>query len=270
MNPVTSRLAARLAERTGTLPSVQVHSSAELQEGVHLVVLSHSSDAGPKANMQALASVFKGRATPVPGSFRRINPKQESRLVSVGYVIANTAVEELTADRESGMKVMAKNVLMDSHDQSLWNVVTSDGGSKFIRRQDNEDVSELLATMASARFDVTDVEDINACVTATADYVAFVDVESAELGYGFVVASTEDESQILPRGGTELVTIANDLIVANVPNIDSGDFLAKRLSRVEAKLQDADKMKEYFRQLYSFDPSYLELVEKTIDQQASL
>lgn len=269
MRDIINKVASRLAERTGTLPSVTIHSSAKLSDDTHLVVISHSSDAGNKANLEALNRVLKGRATPVEGSFRRVNPSNEYRLVSVGYVVANTATEELTKERKDHMTVVAKNILMDQHDQSLWNVIQSDTGSTFIRRQDNEDVSELLATMASSRFDVPDVDTVNAYTSNAGDYVAYVDSANARLSYGFVVSASEDTSTIIPRGSEDSLQVSNELVVAKVTDVDSNDFLTKRLS-VEANLKDPDKVKEYYRQLYSYDPKYLELVEQTIDQQASL
>ena len=271
---LTDRLAANLIERTGSLPSVMITSSFNLGNNISRITCIHSTNGGKKNNYKALAAALGPALTAIEGSFARVNDKTETRVVSVGYVSANAIVEPLTPEREKQMKVMAKNVLMDEGDSSLWNVQESASGDKYISRQETENVEGLLSTIASPRVGVVEASSIGLCYPNVGDYVAFVNPETETTGKGYVVSASADAVQILPRGSDDLVEIAHPFVYSAVAGLDTEDkFLERLFARnnvVEAAAIDADKLKEYYRRVYSYDPEFLALIEKDIDSHASL
>lgn len=268
---LVSRLAQGLAAKTDSnLPAATVTSYEEIGDGIAMVVVQHSTNAGRELNRKALAKTLGDKARPIEGSFRRINDAHQTRLVSVGYVVAAELVEELSEARESKMKVVAKNVLMDDSDRTLWDV-TESNGQKYIRRQTAENINDVLSTIASTKIDVPRAETLGFAAPCKQDYVAYVDATTASLKFGYVVASDGDTAQVLPRDGDALTTIASALIVALQHKVDTRDnYLSRSLTKVEAKLTDPDKLKEYYKRVYSYDPAFLNLVEQTIDKSASL
>lgn len=281
MNNITdglvSRLSSKLHARIGSLPACQVTSFDTISGNLARVVVSHSHDAGPEDNYKALAKHFGQDATPIQGSFRRINNKAEHRLVTVGFVQATARTEELTGEREKEMKVVAKNVLMDPKDESLWSIKSSPTGSRYISRQDNEDLSELLSGFREHKVGLTDISEVGPCYASVQTFVAFVDPDNGQIGKGLVVESNDEETTVLTAGSDNLVNVDNRLIFSTVANFDTEDEFLKRTltaasedKKVMAKLDDPDVLKAYFKQVYAYDPAYLALVEQAIDQSAAL
>lgn len=269
---LVNRLATALASNENSrLPTATVHSFEDLGNGVALVVCSHTHNAGQKDNFEALANSLGERARPIAGSFRTLPYGSNSRVVSVGYVAANTMIEELTPGRERQMKAVAKNVLMDDADATLWDVSES-AGQRFIRRQGHENIAEVLSCVASVRRDIsTTASEVGFSYPQAGTYVAFVDKTTQAMNYGFVVASDDNGLQVLPRDGDDLMEVENSMIVANVHDVDTKDqYLKRSLAKVEAGTISAEKLKEYYRRVYTYSPDYLALVEKTIEKQASL
>lgn len=266
------RLGARLvATASDNLPAATVTSFEEVGNGIALVVVAHSFDGGRDGNRQALNKVLDGRAEAIAGSFRKLpGVVGTSRIVSAGYVKVNEIVEPLTAARQATMTEVAKNVLMDATDQTAWDIVESNG-DRFIRRQKSEDISAVLSSVRQNKLDVVQASTLAYAAPSTRDYVCFVDTDTKALNYGYVVASEGENVAVLPRDASDLVTVSRSLIVAMATDVDTKDnFLKNTLDKVEASLPDKEKVKEYYRKVYYYDPNFLSKVEQTIDKQASL
>lgn len=270
MSDLIQRLGAHLASKTGTLPSVSITGYRMLGDRHALVTTVHTHDAGRKANLAALTAMLGGTARPIANSFRRINSKVEARVVSVGYLTVNPIVEELTDDRRANMTTLAKNVLMDNTDESLWNLKETSGGL-FITRQADEELGELLASVARPRVGVVATASIASCQPNAGEYVAFVDVNSDEMVHGFVLAAGGETASVLPHGQDEAVSVHNDMIVASLAGVDTDDnFLERQMKRETAGINDAETLKAYYRKLYAYNPEFLAEFEQMIDRQASL
>lgn len=261
------------------LPGAVISSHQPLDNGIALIVVSHSFDGGPERNLEALNRVLGDRASAIPGSFRKLPVGGSDRITSAGYVQANQIIEPLTDARKSRMVEVAKNILMDSNDRSAWDVVESNG-DRFIRRQASDDITSILAHVTTPRPGEVRASTLGFAAPEARAYVCYVDSGTKSIGFGYVVASENNNLFVLPRDGNNLLSVNRSFVVSMAHNVDTKDgYLAKQLNQAEAdakrnkataSLPDKEKLLEYYRRLYSYAPDYLSQVEDTINKQASL
>lgn len=282
MNSLTDRIGARLATMRPTTPSASILSYDLVSPTVAKVIVAHTFDGGVNQNRDALASVLGESASLIPNSFRAINTDNPHahRLLSVGFVSANTLSEELTETRASALKEIAKNVLMDDHDNSMWQVTQASDGRKFIRRQHNEDLAELMATASVVntgsviprRF--TEISSTTVDHAGSFNYVAYVDVASHQVNYGYVVEEASAyngfKATIQPRDSEEAVYVGAALIVEAAYNVDPNNRLTSAVKQhvEEAGIPDTEALKAYYRKEYGYGPEFLRELEAEIDQHA--
>lgn len=243
----------------------------------------------------AIAKVFGGKASAVAGSFRPV--ASMSLPAMYGFVKLNREVRAYEESAQKQYKAMASNLLMDASDDSLWEVRSGSAG-KMLVRQNQDDLSELMIT---ARVRQHNAPTLATIVTnpVEREYAAFVDPDSEQVRYGYVLAFGELED------GSEVVEILPNPVTDGLDSNESdnqmgdGNTIADRMADngepvtvnvafvVESALleeADADNfksfeapadlhsnagMKVYYKQLYGYDPAYYAEIEKMIDQHAT-
>lgn len=277
MNVVNSIINKYAAAKANTKPTAHLLRYELVTPSIAKVVATVSHDAGVQDNRAALASLFQGRATPIANSFREINTNnpQGQRMAMVGFVAANVLAQELTDEVSANFKEVAKNVLMDEHDRTMWQV-TEHAGRKFIRRQHQEDLSELMhetATVANVGISRQYTEISSLMVDTSGDFnvIAFVDPESLTIRTGYVCeqASFENGFQIaaLCKDSTDLVHVDERLVVQCAYNVDPNNQLSSAVAET-AGFADSETLKRYYAKVYGFSPEYLRELDDEIDQQA--
>lgn len=277
MNVVNSIINKYAEAKANSKPHAHLLRYELVTPQIAKVVATVSHDAGLADNRAALASLFQGRATPIANSFRQIETfnGQGQRLAMVGFVAANVLAQELTPEIQASFKEVAKNVLMDEHDRTMWQVAEV-GGRKFIRRQHQEDLSELMhetATVANVGISrqYTEISSLTIDTQGDFNVIAFVDPESLSIRTGYVCehASFENGFQLaaLCKDSTDLVHVDERLVVQCAYNVDPNNQLTQALQET-AGFADADTLKRYYAKVYGFSPEYLRELDEEIDQQA--
>lgn len=277
------RLGARLAQRTASIkPHADILSYELVSPTVAKVIVAHSHDGGVQENRAALASVLDGRGSVIANSFRMIDTDNEHgrKMLSVGFVGANVLSEELSEERAGQMKEIAKNVLMDEMDNSMWQVTQASDGRKFIRRQHNEDLAELMTATASVnpgaiapkRF--TEIAATTVSTRGAFTYAAFIDEKDHQVRYGYVLEQASvlngNKHTILPRDASDVEYVSASMIVEAAYNVDPNNRLTTARNRIveQAGIPDIEAVKSYFRKEFGYGPDFLRELEGEIDQHA--
>lgn len=296
-------LHARFVARRATTAAVSITGFQKVTPTLAKVVISHANlERLPKAQMHAaIASAMGNRARPVAGSFRRV---QTAGLdAAVGFVALNQESKPYVEKEVSRLRVLAKNMLMDETDDSLWDVRTTAGGDRMLCRQVKEDISELLVTASVHVHRAPRLEHI-ASVALAGDIVSFVDPQTEEVRAGIVIASEEvvvdgprpAQDMDVPEGN-ELLTVLE--IPSNIAGKNDSDEKrgedAPIADRIEAKLhtidpslivtaatlkerffstevaaptnaQSKDALVKYYTEVYSYGPEFLkQLIQQIKD-----
>lgn len=254
----------KLESRVGNLPVAQVNEYDLIgNTNIARVIVTINPDKGSSKNFDALASVFDGKAIPIAHSFRRINGTYETRCTAIGFVAPNRIVEKLDDERKSKMKVISKNILMDTVDQSLWDVKETASDGAFIIRKGEEDLSELLATVCMPRSDIHGMSIVAAAFVEPDQYAYWVNPKLQEINCGFVAKADDKTTEVICRQSGEREAIDNRLIVEVVSHLELG------VVRKNTTAGAAEDAKEYYAKVFSYDPEYLNEIDKIIDGHAA-
>lgn len=281
MNNVVDSIAAKFAAKKANLrPHAQLLRHELVTPEIAKVVVTLSHDSSLQENRAALASLFQGKATPIANSFREINVhnQQGKRIALVGFVGANVLAQELTPEVQASYKEVAKNVLMDEHDHTMWQVAEV-GGRKYIRRQHHEDLSELMKETASYVNTIsrqyTELSSLMIDCDGQFNVVAFVDPEHQNMRYGYVCEHASYQNgynhAVVCNDSTDMVYVDQRLVVQCAYNVDPNSQLhqfVKDHQEQTAGLPDAGTMKNYYAKVYGYDPQYLKELFGEIEDQA--
>lgn len=255
----------KLEARVGDLPNAQVNEYELIgNTNIARVIVTINPNKGSSKNFDALAALFDGNAAPIAHSFRRINGTYETRCTAIGFVAPNRIVEKLDDERKSKMKVISKNILMDTVDQSLWDVKETASEGAFIIRKGEEDLSELLATVCTPRSDIHGMAVVATAFVEPEQYAYWVNPKLQEINCGFVVKANDQTTEVICRQSGDAETIDNRLIVEVVSHLNLG--VARKQATAGEAAEDA---KEYYAKVFSYDPEYLNEIDKIIDGHAA-
>ncbi len=237
---------------------------------------------------QAIASALNGAAFPVLRSFRSIS--SHGLPAMVGFVRANREVKPYDKAEVAKMRVMAKNMLMDAADDSLWEIRTAGDGTRLLCRQAPDDLSSVLSSVQASVPRAPRLVQLANSI-GLGDAVAFVSPRTEQVRHGFVAfadAQTADGDDALevvqmpeqnnPDEPTTVydevpdqneafssVLVPASLVVAAVsfPN----RFPSKEVAAPAAI--NIQTLKDYYAKIYKASPEYVSKVWKTIDQMAA-
>lgn len=250
--------------------SVAIHASRMINPKLAKVVVAYTGDVDCDFVQMELSRVLNGKGKPVEGSFRKASIEGIGN-VAVGYIRANREVRMPSSmELKASYKVMSSNILMSNEDRSLWEVKRGKNAT-YLTRHGNDDLSELLdVCTASVHPMSTETHAVNASVKPEKyDLVAFVN-NIGDLDYGFALASDSISTKVVAYSSKSAIVVPNSAI------IESREFridpiIAKSIkNRVEATTQDGSTadMEEYYRELYSYNPEYMEEVIQAIREMA--
>lgn len=262
------------------------------------VIVSASTKASSADLRQALARTFSNKASPVAGSFRAI--ESAGAATYYGFVRLNRTVKPY--DDAGKMRQLASNLLMDSTDQSLWQITAGPNGQKMLARKTNDDLSQLLQTAKVLAMRTPVLANV-AVEPAVREFAAFVDPNTESLRFGYILASRTVEGasvvDILPNvrldgfyGETASETDGNQDVTLNeqrdqepvtvdVAMIVESAFVeeadAETFQIEVPEGSGADKLKFYFRKLYDAYTTdhekaaeYYNMLAEAIDQHAAI
>lgn len=256
-------VAARLSNFT-----VNVHDFKLVSPTVARVILSYTGQVPPADQVRAkISAMFDNSATPIASSFRELTRGGDVKSI-IGFVKTTREVRpfEEAASNGDGYKVMASNLLMQTSDNTMWEIKSGAMG-KYLAKQSSED---LRALVHLAHNNVSGLPRFNqiaslASMTQPKEFAAFIDLEAEEVMHGFVIASQGDKLTILAKETGEQVEVAADQLV-------QVNDLEGELERITASpemqnfSQDAGGMAAYYRLAYRYDPAYIQKIIEMIGQ----
>lgn len=292
MNRVADAMAARMPSTVHASVSDFVQVSPTL---ARVVVSFNTLECSRDTRYNAVTAALKNSATPVEGSFREVasfgNPAM------VGYVALNREVKPYEEVSAKKMVALASNMLMDTSDDSLWDVRSDAAGNKMLCRQTTSDMKDLLVT-ARVRQKSPKLDQIRSAVDS-GDFVSFVDPKTETLRYGYVVATNveltpapttgirvdEDGVDIVELPGADPELESEELrgdepeqavvshivpvsLVIEAARLGESDKRAEVAAPVNS--QSTEAMKAYYKELYAYDPAYYAEIVKIIDQHAGI
>ena len=201
-----NRMGEKLASRGAKTVIANVVGSQMINDNLARVLVSTTPSRDTRLTLDAITAAFGNKARAVPESFRFVEgPSSLAKHYYLGYVTANSEVRDFEEDdvvEESELEDMeedeavearyvevASNVVMDSEDQSIWDVKEV-AGRKVLCRQSSEDLSTLTA-LASVR----DVQAPRMTTFATTfsrpgEFAAYVD-RNGIVKYGIILATSD-------------------------------------------------------------------------------
>lgn len=250
--------AAKLEQKVGAVAVATVYDYDMIAGGIARIMCGFNRKVTPTEARAALSKTFDGQARVIEHSFRMIPGAKEWRPIMAGYILSNREVRDF--EESANYKVMATNILMDKTDESLWQLATSPSGARYLTRQDNEDLFELLSmakvrdvsipTLASLASDVKDYE-----------YVSYVDTETASVRFGYALSGGITTATVLNRDTGTVTEVLKDMVI-EVANLHGSD-------RKRAIASSTPDMVSYYKELYGYDPDYYAQLEEIIKDRAS-
>jgi len=239
---------------------------------------------------QAISLATNGHASPVDNSFYHIDSNGLPAMV--GFVRANTTAKPYDKSEVGKMRVMAKNMLMDASDDSLWAVKTSVDGDRMLVRQSQDDLSTLLSSVKASVIRAPRISQL-ASVVNIGDAVAFINPRTERVRCGFVASASEvagdagDALEIVqmpeennpdePHGLEEVVDTQNDayasvsvssnLVVAAVTMPTR--FFSTEVA-APANTNNKQALKDYYKKVWNQgNPEFLKRLFENIDRMAA-
>lgn len=242
----------------GSLVAARILDSERVNDKVAKVVVRFSTEASKEHMRQALSRALNGQACGIDDTFTQV--EAGTGLVFVGYVAHNPEVREFTKADQAAVearaagsyRVVAKNMLLDEKDKSLWETRESAGG-KFLVRTGKEDLSELLSSVAAPTAQLNTkrlLASSNFAGTITPrSFVQFLDRDLAEVGHGYVLESTAETVKILAFGGGDEPMEVPSSDVIQIADFE-GEDTEQAAIEIPASSADAKKLRDYFQQLF--------------------
>lgn len=249
----STAITSKLNRSTASLTDYEM-----INEKTAKVVIATTGQFSKDSFLQTVATMFDGLATPVRNSFKKITDH-----AVVGFV---TSVREIRDYNESNdtlrYRAIASNILMDKDDESTWELREGASG-KYLARQGVEDLSELANRAYTRKVGVPSLASIAVASVTPQEFVAYVDSTEGDMDYGFVVSRSDNELQVMASSSEELTTISYDQVV-HAAHLDA-DELPTVKGKVLAAADDKAAMIDYYKQVYAFDPSYVQLIIEQIE-----
>lgn len=270
--------AQRLEQLANSVSNVvaSLHDYRPLSKQVAKVIITLSTDRCTNKEVAAAISRAVGNGqevgfAPVLGSFRIV---PNARCIALaGFVTRHAEVINSEDERFKQMRPVTASIMLDTHDESLWNIRKNDGGGTFLVRAGEEDLSALLLTASVRDVNAPRMAQLASTGGSTAgEFVSFVDPLAGELRHGFVLASDGDNVEVVTQDSEQPVAVTEDSIVeAAVLNGEDVQVAATLgLDRGNYDSRSKASMSEYYKALYSYAPGYVDEIQKQIDSHATV
>ena len=178
----------------------------------------------PKDLLLSVANTLGDGIIPVEGSFQRVDDRNNIFVGLVTRGIATCTVAE--SEFNQRFTQVAKNVLMDNTDQSVWNLVSNEQGQVVLARQLDENLTDLVAIARANNSHNKNFHEVECVNPVTAGYSRFYNVVTSSLDHGYVCG--QEESGVLvvaSRSLNDLVEVDPRLLVtcSNI-HVDNDEY----------------------------------------------
>lgn len=228
------------------------------------VVIAFTGKQNKESIQETLSAKLQHLATPVENSFRIVKAN-----VAVGFVRTNVAVRQVTdTEIKAGYMMVAKsNILMDNADSTLWRIKEGAGGTKYLAREGNEDLSELISASVYRRSDTPALSAVKAATVDRNDFVAYA-TASGDVDYGFCVATATDKLKVVSASTQSAVVIDKESIVSSL-EVELPNDLRKQLNASAIMQGDKAGSIAYYTKLFGYAPEYLAKLVQYIEDTAA-
>lgn len=230
------------------------------------VIISYTGSPDKSFINNTLVKKFKGLAAPVEASFRSLDNNS-----AVGYVHLNREVRATNEKQiRAGYKVLSKNILMSNEDDSLWEVKKG-AGSIYLARHGEEDLSSIVQSTLSHNSTAPRFGLVASVMPQPKELAAYV-TNTGDMDYGFVTKVGTKKVAIVSRATGKPVIMNSDRIVASYEAEIPVSMDKKIRKKLIAETTDEAKatMEDYYRELYGYDPNYMNEVIKSIEEMSFL
>lgn len=211
----------------------------------------------------AIAKLFAGQASPVVDSFRSVTESCMAGHIKLAREVRDFDEAEVASGR---LKALASNQLMDTSDQSLYEVKEGSTG-KYMVRLGNDDLSQLVHLACKTTTGTPTLAHLASMPALVKEFAAYVDLDSEEVEHGYVVANTNGTMTVLPVGGEEGVEVVEAQLV-EVINLDGEDQKVFAHEMAAEVASDTSAIIEYYRKAYPYAPDYVQKIIDIIGQHA--
>lgn len=241
------------------LNTVNLHDYRMVNDEVARVVVSYTGNPTPAELFHSMSGMFKGLASPVRNSFRKLTESS-----AVGFVCSNREVRQYDAADSTKYRVLASNMLMDNDDESLWSLHEGASGA-YLTRKGNEDLSELVHASMHRRSGTPMLSSVLSAVVADREFVAFVNPVTASMDYGYVVDRGDESLAVLSVESKEVAKVDPQLVVHSAALMGSDEEVYGHRLVAAA---DKQSMVDYYTKAYGHAPEYLAKLIDLINQHA--
>lgn len=233
------------------------------------VIVTYTGKQTRESLTAAVSAALDHQGAAVENSFRSLRPG-----VAVGYVRANTQVRvvendmELRANYKAMLTASDANIMMDNRDRTLWELKTGAGG-KFLARHGHEDLSELIEASTISRQDIPRINQLSVNAAARREFVAFASA-SGEMDYGFCIGYSEAKKalRVVSASSREPVIIP-EAAVASIVQAKIPAATHQHLTNAGISRKDAKEEEKYYKELYGYDPEYMNEVIRQVNDTAT-
>lgn len=241
--------------------------------GIVVARIVHGRDQSLGAECAAsISTALNNEFFPVPGSMMKVASTSNSTFIRA---IVSKAQEILPASELNTMQSVSANMYMDKSEK-LWALRSSASGDILVRSAEMNDMDELvdmIHSVSSTQYIMeTQFPDIHKelknqdayrAASIGGDMVSFVSNSSVQVG--FVAAQVIDEAStsyaVVDKEG-EMHSLSSQQIVARLEG-GSLDCWPEVSLSMSASI-NADKLLEYYQQVFRYSPDYLAKIEQII------
>ena len=168
-----------------------------------VIFTTNTNNGTPQELAHAIQRATENDVSPIQCSFREISSM--SLPSYYGFVRLNVETRPYDPNLDSKLKKVGANLLVDASDESLWQVHKTDAGIDMLRRQNQQDMSTVLASVQVKVRNAPQLSSIVAGVLPAAtnnggkldpshQFAAFIDPDTESLRYGYILSSTYDKA----------------------------------------------------------------------------
>lgn len=267
------RFYANLQERTQSKRIVaMLHDVQEITPDLAKVIVSFNIDDGSQdENFNAIAGIFEGLAAPVEGTFRKLNNVNHA-YAAVGFITRNTETRSVNTASLQKYRVMAGNLLLDETDQSLW-TLKGDKNSRYLSRQSDESLAELVEKASVNKTSLSGNVNIASLVQdahSKGEFVTYVSPKTLEFASGILLNRTEAGMEIFNvlEDNTEIASNSNLIESVHIDWRAKAKEIGAAMPPAANNSSSKAAEKEFYKQVYSYDPEYLAMIYNMIDEEA--
>lgn len=225
--------------------------------------------------LAALSNATDNRLCAVSGS---VTVVQDGRLNAMVRAVMAPARSVLPYEGNAEkMQALSKNMFIDQ-DDAIWTVSSGDMGKVLIKKnvvESEADLMSMMQSVSSVGFTATDpaanrtVETHMAALSAaeTGDMVSYISPSTDKIEVGAVAFGYEEGGKftVVPLGSESATSevVASSALVGRLPSAQLDDWPSIEHASLSGSV-DPNKLVDYYRRVFYYDPSYFEKLKAVI------